>query len=78
MKKTLILISIMLSAVLLSGCNLKDIGQRKDAIITVNGEKITKAQYEAALEKNANSSALAQFGIDYRKDENSYFYVANK
>ena len=68
MKKSLILIGIILSAVLLSGCNMKDMGKKNDTIIKVNGENITKAQYDAAFEKNANNSALAQFGIDYRKD----------
>ncbi len=79
MKKFAILIGLLITTVMLSGCDIKQFkGFGKDTIIRVNGENISKAKYDEAFEKNANNSALNQFGIDFRKDPDSYFYIANK
>lgn len=74
MKKIIILIGIMASMVLLSGCNSK----QKDAIIKINDTVITKSQYEQAFDKNVQNSPLSQIGIDFRKDPDSYFYLVTK
>ena len=77
MKKLLALLGILLAATMLTGCNLKN-GGAKDTIIKVNGENITKKQFDSAFEKIAQNSALSQLGIDFRKDTESFFYVAAK
>ena len=77
MKKTILLIGVLMSAFLLAGCNFK-MGFDKDAIVKVNGQAITKAQYDEAFDKAAGNSALAQIGIDLRKSPDNYIHLALK
>ena len=77
MKKIILLIGIFISAILLAGCNFK-FGLDKDAVIKVNGQAITKTQYNEAFDKAAGNSALAQIGIDLRKSPDNYIHLALK
>lgn len=72
MKKTVILTGILASVILLSGCNFKK-GISSETIIKVNGEGITKSQYDAAFNKIVDNSAISQIGIDLKKEPNSYY-----
>ena len=72
MKKSVILTGILLSVVLLSGCSLNK-KFAPDTIIKVNGQGITKNQYEKAFDKIVDNSALSQIGIDLKKDPDSYY-----
>ena len=72
MKKTIILAGILVSAILLSGCNFKN-GLSPDTIIKVNGVGITKSQYDNAFNKVVDNSAISQLGIDLKKAPDSYY-----
>ena len=72
MKKSIILTGIIASAVLLSGCSFNK-KMSADTIIKVNGHEITKSQYDKAFDKFIDNSALAQIGIDLKKDPDSYY-----
>ena len=50
----------------------------KNAVVTVNGEAITRAQYEKAFDAVANNSMFVQMGIDLKKDENSFLHLMLK
>ena len=63
---------IAATAMMLCGC------VNKNAVVTVNGEAITKAQYEKAFDAVANNSMFAQMGIDLKKDENSFLHLMLK
>ena len=49
-----------------------------DAVVTVNGDSITKAQYEKAFDAVAGNSMFAQMGIDLKKDQNSFLHLMIK
>ncbi len=49
-----------------------------DAVVTINGDSITKAQYEKAFDAVANNSMFAQMGIDLKKDQNSFLHLMIK
>lgn len=49
-----------------------------NAVVTVNGEAITKAQYDKAFDAVANNSMFAQMGIDVKKDPNSFMHLMIK
>lgn len=49
-----------------------------DAVVTINGDSITKAQYEKAFDTVANNSMFAQMGIDLKKDQNSFLHLMIK
>ncbi len=49
-----------------------------NAVVTVNGEAITKAQYDKAFDAIANNSMFAQMGIDVKKDPNSFMHLMIK
>jgi len=49
-----------------------------NALVTVNGEAITKAQYEKAFDLVAGNSMFAQMGIDVKKDPNSFLHLMIK
>ena len=72
MKKSIILTGVLSSVILLSGCSINK-GMAPDTIIKVNGENITKTQFDKALDKVVDNSALAQIGIDLKKDPDSYY-----
>ena len=75
--KRILLVGILMSTFLLAGCNFKT-GFNKDAVIKVNGQAITKAQYDEAFDKASGNSALAQIGIDLRKSPDNYIHLALK
>ncbi len=50
----------------------------KNAIVTVNGDAITRSQYEKAFDAVADNSMFAQMGIDLKKDENSFLHLMLK
>jgi len=72
MKLTKTLVAAGLSIGLLTGCALD-----RTAIITVNGEPITKAQYEKILNEQLNSPQFKQLAPE-AKAENSYFMLMAK
>ena len=49
-----------------------------DAVVTVNGDSITKTQYEKAFDAVAGNSMFAQMGIDLKKDQNSFLHLMIK
>ena len=49
-----------------------------NAIVKVNGDAITKAQYEKAFDMVAGNSMFAQMGIDVKKDPNSFLHLMIK
>ena len=49
-----------------------------NAVVTVNGDSITKAQYEKAFDAVASNSMFSQMGIDLKKDPNSFLHLMIK
>lgn len=49
-----------------------------NAVVTVNGEAITRAQYEQAFDAVAGNSMFSQIGIDIKKDPNSFLHLMIK
>ncbi len=49
-----------------------------NAVVTVNGEAITKAQYDKAFDAVASNSMFSQMGIDLKKDPNSFLHLMLK
>lgn len=68
-----VLLTLLASALIFSGCGLK-----KDVIIKVNNQAITKAQFDKAYQKASKNSQLAQMGIDIPEDENNLMYLMVK
>lgn len=67
--------TIALSTVLLSGCAFN---QSKDAIVKVNGESITQAEFDRVFDKAAGNSMFAQMNLDIKKDKNGFLYLMIK
>lgn len=65
---------LAISATLLTGCTFN----QKETIIKVNGQDITKAQFDEVFNKAASNSMFAQMGIDVKKDTNSFLYLMLK
>lgn len=74
MKSKKLLATVAVSAMLLTGCTFG----AKDAIIKVNGQNITQAQYNDAFDKEANNSMFAQMGVDVKKDKDGFVYLMLK
>lgn len=74
MKTKKLLATVAVSAMLLTGCTFG----AKDAIIKVNGQNITQAQYNQAFDKEANNSMFAQMGVDVKKDKDGFVYLMLK
>lgn len=74
MKTKKLLATVALSAMLLTGCTFG----AKDAIIKVNGQSITQAQYDEAFNKEASNSMFAQMGVDVKKDKDGFVYLMLK
>lgn len=72
MKKLKLFATIAMASLMLCGC------VNKNAIITINNEAITKAQYEKAFDAIANNSMFSQMGIDLKKDPNSFLHLMLK
>ena len=68
-----VLLTLLASALIFSGCGFK-----KDVIIKVNNQAITKAQSDKAYQKASKNSQLAQMGIDIPEDENNLMYLMVK
>lgn len=68
--KTLVIAGLSIG--LLTGCGLNN-----SAIVTVNGENITKGQYEEVLKKQMNNPQLAQLP-ESAKDPNSFMMLMAK
>lgn len=49
-----------------------------NALVTVNGHAITKAQYEKSFDMVAGNSMFTQMGIDVKKDTNSFLHLMIK
>lgn len=71
MKK--VLVTIMSSVLLFTGCT-----SNKNAIIKVNNQPITKAQFETEFKKVSSDSVLTRMGIDIPQDENNFMYLMLK
>ena len=69
MKKLKLFSAIMLMALLLSACSIKNNNQ--EAIITINSQPITQAQYDEAYKLISKSENFAQFPAEMRNDPNS-------
>lgn len=68
-----VLLTLLASALIFSGCGFK-----KDVIIKVNNQAITKAQFDKAYQKASKNSQLAQMGINIPEDENNLMYLMVK
>lgn len=60
------------ATMLICGCT------NHNALVTVNGDAITKSQYEKAFDMVAGNSMFAQMGIDVKKDPNSFLHLMIK
>lgn len=69
-----LLATLAVSAVLFAGCGLKS----GNAIITVNDKKITQAQFDEMLDKQAGSGMFKALGIDVKEDKDSILYLLMK
>ena len=74
MRGTKLLATLAVSAVLFAGCGLKS----GNAIITVNDKKITQAQFDEMLDKQAGSGMFKALGIDVKEDKDSILYLLMK
>ena len=74
MKKILTIAAV--SAVLLSGCSFL----HRNAVITVNGDKITQAEFDQAFDKEIDNSMFKAFGgsKNFLKDDNNMMYLIYK
>ena len=70
MKGRKLLATLAMSAILFTGCSIKD----QNAIIKVNGKDITKAKYESLIDKAINSSPLGKMG-DLKANRDGFLYL---
>ena len=70
MKSSKLLVTFALSAVLLTGCGIKD----NTAIIKINDKAITKAQYDKLIDKNIAQSPLGKMG-DLKANKDGFLYL---
>lgn len=70
MKKAKLIATLALSAILFTGCSLKD----QNAIIKVNGKAIPKAKYESMIDKSINASPLGKMG-DLKANKDGFLYL---
>lgn len=68
-----ILATIAVSALLLTGCSFNH-----KAIVKVNGQPITQAQFDDTFNKAIGNSMFAQMGIDVKNDKNSFLNLMIK
>ena len=76
MKKSVLMTAIIISLFALTGCNFKN--TPSDTIIKVNGNPITKTQYDKTFDKYVGNSIYAQMGIDLRKSPDNYVHLTIK
>ena len=74
MKKILTIAAV--SAMLLSGCSFMN----QNAVITVNGDKITQAEFDSAFDKEINNSMFKAFGgaKNFLKSDDNVMYLIYK
>lgn len=74
MKKLKLFATLVVASatLMLAGCT------SPNAVVTVNGDSITKAQYEKAFDAVASNSMFSQMGIDLKKDQNSFLHLMLK
>ncbi|MCR5266539.1 MAG: peptidylprolyl isomerase [Cyanobacteria bacterium RUI128] len=68
-----VLVALMASALIFSGCGLKG-----GTIIKVNNKNITKSQFDEAYKNAAKNSQLAQMGIEIPENEDNLMYLMIK
>lgn len=73
MKGKKLLTAVALSAVLFAGCGLK-----QEAVIKVNDQIITKAQFDKTFDEQVKNSPFAKMGINIKDDENGFMYLMVK
>lgn len=74
MKKLKLFATLVIASMSLMLCGCVN----KNAVVTVNGDAITRAQYEKAFDAVASNSMFSQMGIDLKKDENSFLHLMLK
>ena len=74
MKGKKLLVTLAASVILCSGCGLKS----QQAIIKVNDQPITQAQFDKAFDKQSGGGMMTQLGIDVKKDKNGFLYLLIK
>ena len=70
MKGKKLFATLALSAILFSGCGVKT----AQTIIKVNDTKITQAQFDEMLDREANNSAFAQMKMNIKDPNNTFIY----
>lgn len=73
MKGKKLLTAVAISAVLFAGCGLK-----QEAVIKVNDQVITKAQFDKTFDEQVKNSPFAKMGINIKDDENGFMYLMVK
>ncbi len=74
MKKLKLFATLVIASMSLMLCGCVN----KNAVVTVNGDAITRSQYEKAFDAIASNSMFTQMGIDLKKDENSFLHLMLK
>lgn len=75
MKKNQFFAILLFSAILFTGCGVKN----KEAIVKVNDHVITQADYDELFNQTAKNPALQAFGLDAKKvDKKGFMYVMIK
>jgi parvulin-like peptidyl-prolyl isomerase len=70
MRSKQLIATLALSAILFTGCSLKD----QNAIIKVNGKAISKAKYESLIDKSINTSPFGKMG-DLKANKDGFLYL---
>ena len=70
MRSKQLIATLALSAILFTGCSLKD----QNAIIKVNGKAISKAKYESLIDKSINTSPFGKMG-DLKANRDGFLYL---
>lgn len=74
MKKMNLLSTLVVASMSLMLCGCAN----HNAVVMVNGEAITRAQYEKAFDSIASNSMFSQMGVDVKKDKNSFIHIMLK
>lgn len=73
MKGTKLLATLAISAVLFSGCGLK-----QGTVIKINNTNVSQAQFDSVFDKQANNGMLASMGIKIKDNPNGFMYLMLK
>lgn len=74
MKKMNLLSTLVVASMSLMLCGCVN----HNAVVKVNGEAITKAEYEKTFDFLVGNSMFSQMGIDVKKDKNSFIHIMLK